>query len=661
MASPAQPEPHATGEGLVYFKPYDEGICGWVRQALAEGERIIREDPVFPKIDMAQDYVLGDQIAAPSPSYVPKIVVNQTRKAVRAHVATLTDIGPFLAYKTYNADYQIQLNILNRMVHTWWINSMSDVELGQALKFSSVCGSGDLVFEYGPDANGVWDNRLHARDPRDTIPIRPSRSQSIQEWEGVIIREAHSINKIRSMYPGKNIMPDTGGLGEVFTRFKRILNIIVTPSTLDGLKPKRPSSGLIPEVTLYRVYLNDRSVNKTGQVVLMGDPGTNWSYLVQPGEALYPRKRLIVCTEKLVLYDGPNHYWHGQFPIIRVKLESWPWQFLGLPLISDLMPVQDALNRMVNSMLGVMELAYNRGVVADSRAMPESLLQRLDLRQPGVKAKLKATMGDGFKVIEPPNMPPWALQYIQYLFQKFDEMSETANLAQLMSLRQLPGAETIERYYQALTPGLNLEGRQMVIAIRELAEMLKVNIFQFYSKAQRMLILGDAGAALDDFDFDPDTLVPALSPQMKGYTPELDRMKPREERARWFHQMFAFYVHPKSLLAMHSQAEQLKYIQLSRQGLVDFWTLMDKLEIPNAGPPPVMPLPPIGWKPEMDPTTNAPKPPPLILRRPETITERLMAQQQLGIGQVTNSVGRKATAQAPPKVANSGQTIRESR
>lgn len=113
--------------------------------------------------------------------------------------------------------------------------------------------------------------------------------------------------------------------------------------------------------------------------------------------------------------------------------------------------------------------------------------------------------------------------------------------------------------------------------------------------------------------------------------------------------------------------------QLSRAGYVDFWTLHEVLETPNVGNPPPMPLPPLQpVGPEVlleqqlallaAQASGQPPPPPkylpgpngeiLELRIPMTITERLMAQQLMGIGMTENPAGRKASGQESPQVEN---------
>src|SRR6267378_6189449 len=318
-----------------FFEPGDSRILGWVQEAIGEGERFLREDPIYPKIDQGMDYVIGQQLAANRPSYLPNVIVNQSRKAVRTHVAALTDIRPLFAFKTQNPAFEEQSVLLNKLTVLWWVNTFADLALGDAIRYASVAGSGDLVVEFDPHFQ-EGEVRLLPRDPRDTIPIRPSRERSIQTWEGVILREAHSVNKLRGMYPDmeRYLTPDTAGrFGQVHTKFRRIMSMIGPVSTLDGLKKQERRSGIIPEIVLYRTYITDRSVNQDTKVKVMGKPGTNWCYRVEPGEPLYPQKRLILATERAVLYDGPSQYWHGMYPVTRLQLDSWPWQFLGLPLL----------------------------------------------------------------------------------------------------------------------------------------------------------------------------------------------------------------------------------------------------------------------------------------------------------------------------------------
>lgn len=649
-----------------FYRPGDSRILGWIKEAHDEGQRVNENDPAFPKIDEMMSYVLGEQLKQPRPSYLPGMVVNKTKKAIKTHASALTDIKPLFKFKTENPRFQEPQALLNKLIVAWWVNTFADLELMSCIQYALTAGAGDMIVEWDPSYNH-GDNRLTARDPRDTLPIRPSRDRSIQSWEGVIIREAWSVNRLRTTWPEAShyfTADRQGSWGQIYTKFRKLVTTMVTGSTLDGLQsgPKR-SAAAVPECLLYRTYLNDRSINTSGNPIVMGKPGTAGSYYVAPGQPLYPRKRLIVSTDRVVLYDGPNPYWHGMYPISRLRLDPWPWLFFGLSTAHDLMPMQDGINSMFNSFLSVFNQAANRGTIADANAMPVSDFKRFNAQQPGFKVKVKATMGEGFKLVDPPNLPGWSMPFVEMMMRVFEDLAGVANLQQLQQLGQLPSADTIQKYYDALTPELRMEGRLIECFLRDVAEMVKCNIFQYMSVGRRILLLGDAGRTLSDFDYDPNTLIPAMSELDPNYIPELDRHRSRDERAQYFHKLFTFSVAPNSILSLHAQEEKMMQLQLARMGYLDFWTLMETLEIQNVGAPPPIPLPIRDWTPQKDPMTGMILPPPMEVRVPTTITERLMAQAQMGIGQTENPAGRKASGQEPPHMEQKGdgrQVVSES-
>ena len=690
--------PQLTPEALQYGDPR---VLSWLREAIVEGDRINRADPSYEQIERAQLYISGQQRLDPSLDklpYLPKITINQSRKVVQAHVSALTDLKPLFAYKASNPSFEFQAQLLNQLTVAWWITTMADLALGNCIKYALAGGTGDLKIEWDPHAGLHGNHALIACDPRDTLPIRPSPQPNPQLWEGVVFREAHTVNVLRGMYPTKAHLfnPSSDSLLSTFMgRLKAMASTLISPATdtLSGLTPqthdRKPRSG---HTMIYRVYLTDRTRNLSQKTLVVGDPTTNWAYTVKPNELVYPRKRLIVATPEAIIFDGPNPYWHGMYPFARLKLWDLPWHFLGVSLLNDLLPIQDAINETANDIkLGIKQWMEPQ-VAFDRSAVSESYMRQYDPRRPGARIKLNPTGGEGFKRMEGPSPQVLALAYefLGGLKETFNDLSGTANLLQLMELRQMPGADTIQRYYEALTPELRQEGRQVEAFLRDVGEMTKVNTFQFMSAAHRIQILGDAGLTLQDFDYDPDTLVPALEPMdlatgtpTPGYTPELDAKVPRDRRAQFFHKQFLFVVAPNSILAMNAQEQKLLRLQLARMGYYDFWSLMENLEIPNVGTPPKMPLPPLG---DPDPqevmrdlmgqagmmpdpnqpdnpqamiATGMPAPPQkytldpmsgqiLELRVPQTITERLMAQQLLGIGMTENPAGRKASGQEMP-------------
>ncbi len=649
----------------------DPRVIGWIREAVTEGDRLNRDDPSYDKAELGMRYIVGEQRrdgAEEAIKYLPKLTINEARKVVQAHASVLTDLKPVWNYTTDNDQFKPHGQLLDKLIIAWYLRTSADLELGNWVKYAAAAGTADLMVEYNPHARFGGDHHIHAKDFRDTLPWRPAPgSRSVQDWQGVIFREEYTLNVLRGMYPTKAplFVPTTDSLlATLMGRFRSAATRLISPAadTLSGLGGTthnvKPKSG---NVLLYRTFLDDRSINLTGKPLPMGPPGATWAYVVPPNGRVYPNKRCIVATDQAIISDTPSPFWHGMFPFSRLKLWEVPWQFLGVSILNDLIPVQDGINDNTNDLrLGIKQWMDPK-TVYDRQAVSESFMRLYDSRRPGAKIKTNPTYGDGFKNLDGPNpeVLQLALEFIRHLTDKFQDLSGVANLQALLQLRQMPGSDTIRQFYEAMTPELRAEGRMIETALRDVAEMLKVNTFQYESKEKRIKYLGDAGQTLQDFDFDPNTLVPSMEEGQPGYVRELDASVSRAERAQWFHGMLTFRVSPGSILAMNASEQKMLRLQLARMGYYDVWSLMEALEIPKFGAPPAMPLPPIR---PPDPAAvlqslqagdghyilNPQNGQILEVRVPETVTERLIAQMQLGIGMNVSPAGRKASGEEPP-------------
>ncbi len=688
-ASGVQDLPSTTADSLSRGDPR---VLAWLREWQQEGDRTNRADPSYDSIERAFRYVVGEQLsdAQRKLPYLPQVVINETRKAMQAHVSAITDFQPVVGWKG-PPETQLQADLLNQYLLAEWITLMLDVDLGDCVKYSLAGGTGDLVIDWDPHIPLGGGHQFSARDPRDTLPLRPSYGRSVQTWEGVCFREEHSVNVLKGMYPTKahlfRAATDTS-LGKIMGRFRTGLSRLLSPADpLDalnaGAKPRRQGG-----VALYRAYFHDRTHNLTGKPIPMGTPGANWAYTALPHQPLYPRGRLLVATDDALIYDGPNTYFHGLFPFCRLKLWSVPWQFLGVPLFNDLLPIQDAINDTVHDVRLGMRQWIDPDITYNRNAVSEATMKLLDPRRPGKRVKVAPGYGDPWKKEDGPNpqILSMGLELWQQLTQKFESLSGTANLQALLQLRQMPSADTIEKYYNALTPEIRYEARMAELFLRDVSEMVKVNYFQFLSKAKRIQVLGSAGQSLLDFDFDPNTLVPGLRPGDPNYTPELDvDNTSRDERALFIANQLQFVVAPNSLLAIDATERRMMTLQLFRMGAVDLWTMHESMQTPNVGAPPAMPLPVVGPLPPgvleglfaqaqaipgglammatgamppptyEDPLTHrsftlGPNGQILEIRIPSTVTERLQVQSQIaGLGPPPQSAaGRPPSGAQPP-------------
>jgi hypothetical protein len=194
----------------------------------------------------------------------------------------------------------------------------------------------------------------------------------------------------------------------------------------------------------------------------------------------------------------------------------------------------------------------------------------------------------------------------------------------------MPSADSIEQIMESMSLSWRLRSRTIEVFVREFALQMAYNFAQFYTLPRRLTILGGEGITPQDFDFDPGSMVPDfVDPQDfedAGHVSKeaLDRGPlPRYDRAREFLRQFSFHIAPGSLLAASEIQRKLLYLQLARAGLLDRWTLLDTLGVPNVGNPP----------------SGA-----------STITDRLMAEQEMGLSMSANPAGRKASGQTMPRL-----------
>ncbi len=592
---------------------YTQALLKYIDAVITEGEGVLKAEPLYGEMDNAIAFIMGDQLDPHRPEGLSQIVDNKTKKCILESVSALTDIHPLFGFKTFNPQFQSQADVLGKLARSWWVNTFADLQLAHVIRYSAGLGTGYVKVDWDASAaSGQGDIVLNPWDPRDVLPIRPTYSQSIQSWEGVILRRAMTINELRARYPdhlGSLVDEnDPSYLTRAWTRARQLLSKIVGPSTVDVLNQSSPRNkpNRVPTATVHEIYLKDRSLSIYNYPVTMGDPDTDWSYTVYPvgydvpnddgtthkatraESRLYPRGRYIIATKHCILYDGPNPYWHGMFPVARLQLDPWPWCLLSPGLAQDLMPIQKLINEIVNGIMDHTRKVLRPAVKANKKSIPDSMWNRIDTRIAGLKMRTNPAAGAELEFVSPEALDQSVMKLLEFAIAEIDNLSGTANLTALTSLQQMPGADSIERLMEALTPLLRMKGRLLEAFLREMGEMVKANFFQFYNMPRRVAMLGEQGVDFSDFDFDPGTMVPSMSKGDENYIPQLDKGKSRGERAQWHHNKFAFTITPNSLLAISQISRKLLYLQLRAKDptLVDRWTLYEVLEIPNGGSPP---------------------------------------------------------------------------
>lgn len=626
---------------------YDYRILGWCNEAIQEGDAFLKAQVGYDKINETIAAVMGQNRDLKT-STLSLTTSNHLGKIAGDLAALMTDVKPFWDFRTYNPRFEKNSEIFGKLSSAWYLQRGIDTRFSEVIKYWEVGATGWAHPFYNEDTE---DLDMSGEDPRDVLPIRPAGNTTLQDGMGVIKRRQRPVNYVRQKFGAKaaRVQPDNDGsavsMNLLNTRAGRLLDaVMASPFRRRLFGDDRPARELprIPTCNLYTMYLADNSENTSsrdrvmGQVTERGEPATNWSYIVKPGEKLYPRKRCIVFTRDAILYDGPSIYWHGLFPYCKLTLDPWPWSWLGKAPLWDLLPLQRSLDKFLRIIDDWGEKMARPDLIADKNSTSKAAMDRIDTRRAGLKLQQNPAMGKGIQIVYPNPLPDSIFKQIEWTTNEMDNLSGVRDMSQMMRLNQVPSANTIEKAMEAMSPTVRGRSRAIEAFMREFGMMTAYNFAQFCDLPKRLTILGPDGVTREDFDFDPGSMIPDFVHKEdfdhRGIPTASALIRgpmPRYERAREFLRQFTYHVAPGSLLAASEIEEQMKYLQLARAGWIDIITTLEKLGIPNVGEPPK--------------------------EAGTTILQRLQWQQSVGLGMDVGPAGRKASGQAPPR-----QVVKES-
>lgn len=633
---------------------YGYRVVGWLREASQESDEFLRGQTGYGKIEDTITAIMGVSSDLRSAA-LSGTECNQIAKVFFDMSAGLTDVKPFWEYRTYNKRFEAHCSIYGHLSEHAWLQRQMDMAFLACNQYAIAGGTSYLEPYWDPQ---IQDFRAEAWDPRDVLPIRPTTGPSIQDCYGVISRKSRSTNHVRYLAKYvyerpdliRYIQPDrdssiAGGASLRNTRVGAILQRLGDSPFRQRLFGEQSQRDIprIPTTDLFTAYIDDETENETSHDVHMGSfdksnqPLNNWSYLVKPGDRLYPRKRMIVWVNGLPepFYDGPSPWWHGLYPYPKLTLDPVPWSYLGKAPLWDLLTLNKALNKLLRVYDDWAERLARPDIIADKNSVSQHLVDRTDTRRAGKKFRINPVAGKGLQIVGPDPLPNDFWKGIEYYEAKIKELSGSQDISSLMKLNQMPSSDSIETILESMSLSWRMRSRVIEVFMREFATMMAYNFAQFYTLPRRLTILGAEGATPQDFDFDPGSLVPdfvdAADFDAHGNITQesMDRGPlERYDRAREFLRQFSFHIAPGSLLAASEIQRKLLYLQLSRAGLIDHWTLLSVLGVPNTGNPP--------------PGAN-------------TITDRLIAEQNMGLGMNASPAGRKASGQSMPRL-----TVKES-
>jgi hypothetical protein len=560
---------------------YEKKLQYWREQFKQEAQDTARLNEELKKIPTYIKSISGDYWDRRRPRYKSAFSSNRLNKARIDNLSMLTDSRPVIDVFSRRPDLQQQSEIVKRIFEHEWMDKDMDLDLVRVADITKLMGTG--FWKIGAAYPGSM--RVISCGPDSVMPVQPGFG--IQESTGVLYKTWKAISYYRTRFPFDSegidkeaSVFDVRGQNAKYNRPDNVDEYVwngLSPAmqrALGGANPPPEAvSSIFRSVELQEIYVDDPSINESRRPVLMRHPywpldAYNWWYWVQPGERLYPRKRLIIFGGRRRLYDGPSPFWHGLYPFAALRLNPIPWSFWGLSQYRDLLPINNAINEIVAGVLDMVKRALNPQAITKTGAIPSASWKEFFSDMPGAKLYMgpMANVATDLRYMDPPDIPAYVFQLLlQYLIPEFDRMSNAVDVNALSKKKQVPSGETLDQMRDSLNTSLRLEERYVEVFIRDVGTQALSNVFQFYTTQQRMKQYGADGVTLADFDYDPGSLVPNYQ------LPKWDHWK-----------NFGMRIKSGSIHGGSRDREKMFAMQLYARGALPLKELYRVLELPNA-------------------------------------------------------------------------------
>lgn len=561
---------------------YDRKLQYWQDEFRREAQDTARLNDELKDVNKYINAISGKHWDRGRPKYKSKFFSNRIDKARTDNLAVLTDTRPTMDISTKRQELYQQTRIIHKIFEHEWLDKNMDTKLITVADITKLMGTG--FWKINASYPGSMDTLPCG--PDSVMPVQPGFN--IQESTGVLYKTWKSIPFLKKRFPY-----DTYGIekeGTTFdvrpgnSKYSRPDNIDeyiwngLSPAMQRALgqsqnPPPEAQSSIFKSIELQEMYVDDQSINESKRPVLMRHPywpldGYNWWYWAQPGERLYPRKRLLIFGGRRRLYDGPAPFWHGLYPFACLRLNPVPWSFWGQSGYRNLMPLNMAINEVGAGVMDMIKRALNPQAITKQGAVSPASWKEFFSDMPGAKLFMgpMANVQADIKYMQPPEIPAYVFNFLlQYLLPEFDRMSNALDVGSLSKKKQVPAGDTIDQMRDSLNTTSRLEERYLEVFLRDTAQQSLSNVFQFYTTSQRLRLLGSDGTTMEDYDLDPGSLVP-------------DRALPK-----WDHwKNFGVQVMPGSVHGGSKDRTKNYALQLASHGLVPIKYLYQMLEIPNA-------------------------------------------------------------------------------
>lgn len=589
---------------------------GWMDEMLQDSQGWLKSQRGYKDFQRSLDILSGQDSAYSSTvEYRSRVSSNRLKRNVREVVGAMSKLRPFWGYHSDNAAFSNNAEMMNKVTRAWYLSQFADRSIKEALQYAAATGRGWVRPVYRRDMAGTGrgDIKLFTYGAPCVLPFQLPGTGDWQQAYCVTILEEMPVFQAHAMFPAfqDRLNPSSSRYWYANDGVRKASqgNLL---QRIFGRANRGPSTDAMSDllVPIRYSYIIDLSINKTGFAIPMGEPGSSWAYIVpslgqdipvsispttnqmtyrkanENDARLYPYRRLLIASDRVITYDGPSFDWHGMVPAIPFTMDEWPWEPLGFSLIHDGFELQAAINAILRGNMDKVKQQLHPSLLFDSNMTNMSEARRFDPFKPDDRLAYDSAGGEG-----PPFTPavdaetlkvtPESMAMIEKLEGTMDAQMAINDVATLAKMRTVGSMDDLEKIMEANGPIIEDMSRAMEPPMRDLGVMVKYLICQYYTTTRLMQWVGPDGISREIFDYDPTSLIPSHLPgeDVNSASP-VDKIR----RARVFADNLQFFILPNSLHELQQMQMKLLLIQLRKAGIfIDSKTIAEACSVPNYG------------------------------------------------------------------------------
>lgn len=405
----------------------------------------------------------------------PWFECNFIRAFIDRQVSQLTDNRPIMRIEPRKAGLTNVAKVLDKVIRAEWESAAMQRQTFKMTHNAASTSSAGLYTGWDPIRNEIVLETLRLSQ----VVFDPSVVEAalVNRGEYIFIDRERPCSELAVRFPGRGgtVKPDAV-VSESKEGMKKLG--ILGPLT-DFLKGGKGtlSPDALPRAKVRECLVVDRQRGPDGK-------------------ALFPFGRMIVKTADMVLWDGPNYVWDGQFPVDWFDWGVDPEHPYGYSEPRHLMRMQLAFNAIMDGLVENQMLTNVMSLIYDYDALDDATVKKL--KNISSSLVLQKRNRNASVTLQPP--PPFGADKIglaRFMFTMGQLMAGVPDV----TLGNDPGSLQSGVAVEGLQESANLMTRARASRLEDFycraGQKLVSRIFQFMPADRIVSMLGPTGQAID--------------------------------------------------------------------------------------------------------------------------------------------------------------------